>query len=139
MAQSGFSTEAIAAALEERWEEFLREGESFLAEVDSEGEKARAMLALVDADGATRHEFEVLAPLRVGGGRDARELALDAADALLGEWLEDGRPRLPGIAAPREFDGTPVQVTARLVHPRLQAEADRLLGDDDDEGGGLDA
>jgi hypothetical protein len=140
MAQAGFSTVAIASALAERWEEFLRPGESFLAEVDTEGERARAMLALVDADGATRYEFEVLAPLQVGGGRDARELALDAADALLGEWLEDERPRLPGVADAREFDGTPVQVTARLVHPRLQAEADRLLGEDEgDEGGGLDA
>lgn len=135
MAKGGFSTEAIAGALAERWEEFLREGESFAAAIESENEETRVVLALVDPDGATRHEFVVVAPQRVGGGRDAAELALDAADALMGEWLEDGRPRLPGVPALREYEGTPVQVTARLVHPRLQAEADRLLGDEDEEGG----
>ena len=98
------------------------------------------LVALVGADGATRHEFEVRAPQRIGGGGGPRDLALDAADSLLGEWLEDERPRLPGVTALREYEGTPVQVTARLVLPRLQAEADRLLGEsDEDEGGGLDA
>jgi len=139
MAKGGFSTEAIADALAERWAEYLREGESFSAEVAEEKGETRVVLALVGPDGATRHEFEVVAPQRVGGGGSAAELALDAADALLGEWFEDGRPRLPGVPTAREYEGTTVQVTARLVHPRLDAEADRLLGEDDEEGGGLDA
>jgi len=139
MAQAEFSKDAIAAALRERWAEYLREGESFEAEIDAEGKEARVLLAVVDADGSTRHEFEVVAAQRVGGGGGALDVALDAADALVGEWLEDGRPRLPGVSVAREYEGTPVQVTARLVLPRLQAEADRLLDGDEEEGGGFDA
>lgn len=138
-----FSPDAIAAALRERWEEFLEEGETFEAALVEEDAGARATLALVDAEGATRHEFEVAAPRRVGGGGDARALALDAADALLGEWLEAGRPRLPGRTIAREYEGVVVEVTLRRVHPRLDAEADRILGgdrqEDDDGVGGLDA
>lgn len=140
MAQGGFSRDAIAAALRERWEEYLREGETFEAEIDTGGKEARVLLAVVGADGSTRHEFEVKAPQRVGGKAGALDVAVDAADSLLGEWFEDGRPRLPGVTAEREYEGMPVQVTARLVLPRLQAEADRILGEDeDDEGGGFDA
>ncbi len=139
MAKAGFSADAIAAALLERWEEFLHEGEAFEAKVDTEGKETSVTLAVVDADGARRYEFEVKAPQRVGGGAGAVDVALDAADALVGEWLEDGRPRLSGMTAAREYEGTPVQVTTRMVLPRLESEADRLLGEDDDEGGGLDA
>ncbi|WP_373048076.1 hypothetical protein [Vulgatibacter sp.] len=134
-----FSAEAVAAALGERWEEYLQAGESFEAAIDTEGTEARVSITLVDADGATRHEFEVKAPQRVGGAGGSVEVAMDAADALVGQWLEEGRPRLPGVAAAREYEGTPVVVTMRLVHPRLQAEADRLLGDEGDDEGGLDA
>lgn len=137
MAQ-GISHEAVAALLQERWGEHLQQDERFFASVgEAEGQGAKVCLGLEDADGSTRTEFEVVAP-RQAGGRNAVDVALDAADALLGEWLEADRPRPTGHTAPRIWEGIEVQVTVRRLHPRLEAEADRLLGEGD-EGGGLDA
>lgn len=137
MAKDAFAGEAIATALTERWGEELQEGERFDAQLETDEREAKLTVAVVGADGAERHEFEVRVRNGSRGPAAARDTALDATDALVGLWLEDGRPRLPGNSEEREWEGTPVLVTARRINPRLQAEADRLLGESDE--GGLDS
>lgn len=126
---STYPTETIAAALAERWAEDLQAGETFSVEIEDSGPHVRVLFALVAGDGSSRHEFEVVAPRSIGGGKAGLDLALDAADALLGEWFEDGRPRLPATTVEREYERTPVRVTTRLVLPHLEEEADRILGE----------
>lgn len=136
MSDTTFAANAISRALAERWEEEIEPGESFDVTLDIDDAQARVVLALVEADASIRHEFQVRTPVGSRGKDGARDLALDAADAVFGEWLEDGRPRLAGLEVERDYQGSPVWVHARRVAPRLDAEADRLLGDSDE--GGLD-
>ena len=135
MAQD-FPVDAIARALSERWGEWMREGERFSAELDADEKEAWATLSLLDADDAQRLVFEVRTPIGTRGARRSKELALDAADAVVGEYFEDGRPRPTGLQLSREYQGAPMTVKISLERPRLTAEADRLLGESED--GGLD-
>lgn len=137
MIDTTFAPGVISKALAERWEEEIEAGESFDVTMDYTDTHVTVVLALVEADASIRHEFEVRTPIGSRGKEGARDFALDAADAVLGEWLEDGRPRLSGMEAERDYQGSPVWVQGRRVAPRLEAEADRLLGDGDD--GGLDS
>lgn len=136
MIDTSFAPGVISRALAERWADELDEGESFEVSIDVTDAEARVVLSLVGTDASIRHEFQVRTPVGSRGSEGARDLALDAADAVLGEWLEDGRPRLAGLEVERDYQGSPVWVHARRVAPRLEAEADRLLGDGDE--GGLD-
>lgn len=136
MIDTAYAPVAIARALEERWAEELAAGERFEVSLETTDTEALAVLALQGPDASIRYEFAVRTPIGSRGVDGARDLALDAADAILGEWFEDARPRLPGLEMERDYQGSPVWVQARRVAPRLEAEADRLLGDVDE--GGLD-
>jgi hypothetical protein len=59
---------------------------------------------------------------------EGRDLALDALDLTLFEWLESER-RMPlsGAFEERELSGKPVRVRAERTFPGLEARADALL------------
>lgn len=122
--------DALPELLARRWRDALEPGERFLAFRGVEGELAVARFTLVTADGKTHHQFEVAAK---AGEDNARllDLVTDACDLSIGAWLEEGRPRLPGVPEERSFDGVPVRLTCTVRRPGLEAEADRLLGEED--------
>lgn len=122
------SGEKLAAALDERFEDLLRPGEHFAARVEVEGNAIHVGITLLS--GSERHEFEV--DLR--GDRsvgDAFDLAVDAVDAAIGSWLEEDRPRLPGHSEDRTYRGAALHFSARTRRPNLEAEAERLLSEDE--------
>lgn len=97
---------------------------------------ALASLALADTEGMFRLELETcveLEPNDIDSPIDARHIALDALDALFGDFLEAQR-RLDGIYdawGPHDFQGIEVLVRGRVTAPALDAAADRLLAADD--------
>lgn len=123
----------LAELLARRWRSSVGPDETFDAQRGFEDDLAVARFALVAQDASVRHEFEVAAET-AGADRNQRlDLVTDACDLALGAWLEDGRPRLPGIPEKREFEGVSLRFLARVRRPGLEAEADRLLGESEPE------
>lgn len=122
--------DALPELLARRWRDALEPGERFLAFRGIEGDLAVARFTLVAADGRTHFQFEVAAEAGEDTGR-ILDLVTDACDLSIGAWLEDGRPRLSGVPEERSFEGVPVRLTCTVRRPGLEAEADRLLGEDD--------
>lgn len=123
---------SLPALLARRWRDALEPGERFEAFRGLEDRVAVARFALVSRDGATHHEFEVTADTAGGDPEGLLDLVTDACDMALGAWLEEGRPRLEGVPEEREYEGVPVRLTQRVLRPGLVAEANRLLGEDED-------
>ncbi|RMG10644.1 MAG: hypothetical protein D6729_19235 [Deltaproteobacteria bacterium] len=97
------------------------------------GELGRAwvevVLAFGDPKGRARTEVTVRVTIPEGAPdpKAALDLAFDAGDAYLGQWLEEGRPQQPIDFEEARYEGRPVHVRLRRRRPALEAEAERLL------------
>jgi hypothetical protein len=68
------------------------------------------------------------------GMEEARDLALDALDLILLEYLDSDRTvRFTGTFQPRELRGRSLLVRAERTFPSLEAQADALLRGHDPE------
>jgi hypothetical protein len=83
--------------------------------------------------GGARLELEAKVDLgrtRLSAGA-ARDLALDALDLMLLEYLDSGRAaRYSGVFEARELRGEPLLLRAERTFPSLDAQADALLKGD---------
>src|SRR4051812_38001930 len=109
------TADTIASTLADRWRASLQAGERF--EVDTGGADDHTRIEAVLVSGSERSEFVVEAD---GTDRTAFDLAVDALDAVIGEWLESDRPRLTGVPEARERAGRVVTVTSRVRRPDLE-------------------
>ncbi|MFN7134723.1 MAG: hypothetical protein ACK4N5_21770 [Myxococcales bacterium] len=128
----------IEAAMAERLEGMLRAGETL--KVDGETEPTSTTARFVLEGGPDGARLELIA--RVDHfrartrGDGARDLAIDALDLVLLEYLESGRQlKLSGVEEERELAGRPLFVRAERTFPGLDAQADALLQDDGKERG----
>jgi len=123
--------------LHRRWSAQLEPGERFIVQGGREEDWFELNLSLEAPDACDRSEVSVRVELAAVHGAEDEALALsaDAAEAVLGRWLEEGRPP-PTWAdfAEMAYEGHPVHVRHRRRRPALDAEAARLLGASDEEG-----
>lgn len=123
--------EDVREVLLDRVAGLLRPGERL--EVDGEGSAAKVHARVVLEGGAAGERVEVESEVELGptgpDGEGARDLALDALDLVLLEYLESGRSlRLSGAWERRELRGQAVRLRAERTFPALDAQADALLG-----------
>ncbi len=122
--------EAVEAALAERLEGRLSPGEGVSVQGES-GEDVRALITLRGGPSGAQFELEARVSVGPDGAKAAQEAALDALDLLLLEYLDAGRVwRTSGIFESRELAGRALQVRLERTFPELDAQANRLLGDD---------
>ena len=120
----------VERALDQRLAGQLSSGERVRISGES-GDDVSATFAL---DGGASGERLLLAsrvPVGRAGLDSARDLALDALDLILLEYLESGRSlRFSGVWEARELRGHTVQVRGERTLPDLEAQANALLGPD---------
>ncbi len=123
----------IEAAMAERLEGALEPGESLSVEGESGPESVQARFVLAGGPSKARLLLEARVDLRAARlpADDARDVALDALDLILLEYLESERSlRFSGVEEERELNGVTVFVRADRSFPELEARADALLDDD---------
>lgn len=123
----------IEAAMAERLEGALEPGEALTVDGSSDPSEVRARFVLAGGRSKARLELDARVELAATGlsAEDARDLALDALDLILLEYLESDRAvRYSGVEEERELNGVPVFVRAERSFPELEAQADALLEDD---------
>ena len=127
-----------ARLLAERHGPHLRSGERFWVDGVLEKDGVEVELALGDPEGRDRTEVTVRVRIPEGATdlQAALDLAFDAGDAYLGQWLEEGRPHVPIDFQPATFEGKAVEVRLLRRRPALEEEADRLLAEADGATGG---
>lgn len=121
---------ALEATMAERLEGLIAPGERLSTFGESSAEEVRARFVLEGGASGERVQLESRVELsRMGAGEpEARELAIDALDLVLLEYLESGRAvRFAGVFEERELRGRPVAVRAERTFPELDAQADALL------------
>lgn len=114
----------------ERVRGLLREGEDLEVRGCSSRDSVDASFVLQGGAGGERVCLEARVDLGETGLAEpaARDLALDALDLVLLNWLEGGREeRFPGVFEARELSGHVVHVCAERTFPALDAQADALL------------
>lgn len=127
-----------ARLLQRRLKEWLEPGENVTVSGEQGDEGAEVVVTLELPGGHRRTETGVRVAVPGGASTPeaALDLAFDAADAFLGQWLEEGREtRHPIEWVELTFDDRPVQVRQRITRPIVEAEADRLLDEDEGEDG----
>jgi len=126
----------VPQILSMRYQEWLAVGEragvegSLWGEEESGSAKAFVELTVYVDNPArgSRHEATVRLPREGLSERAAIELALDAADAALGEWLEEGREsRHRDLFEEASFDGLSLLLRLRLRHPALEEQAEAII------------
>lgn len=119
---------SVAEALEVRYGQWMRGGERAGATGRIEAGQVEVTLFVEAESGSARWEVCVRVARGTRSEEEALDLALDAADAALGEWLEGGREeRPPPIFEEARFRGETVGLRRRRTSPRLEAEADAIL------------
>jgi hypothetical protein len=121
--------EAIEELMAERTEGLLRPGERLAVSGRTEPGEVFARFSLEGMPAGERFELESkVARAQVPDPDRARDLAIDALDLLLLEYLEAERGlRYSGVWEQRELQGLPVSVRVERTNPQLDAQADELL------------
>jgi hypothetical protein len=128
--------EGIEAALAERLAGRLGPAEHVSAWGASSSTQVEARLVLEGGEKGDRVELEARVSLTREklGMEEARDLALDALDLILLEYLDSDRTvRFTGTFQPRELRGRSLLVRAERTFPSLEAQADALLRGHDPE------
>ena len=120
--------EKVARMLGERYAPWLRPGEQTDLEGSLAPEEIELTLSVERGEGEERWEATVRLDPAGQNQEEVLALALDAADAALAEWLEDGRERRP----PPEFEEATfgdetLGLRLRRWSPKLEAAGDALL------------
>jgi hypothetical protein len=124
-------TAQITEAVTERWEDYLRPGERF--EVRAERTDADVSVSIVLHSPKPASVYTVETGLAVPSSdkaavQEALRFLLDAADAVLGEYLEEDR----GVVLSPEWstvtsEGRELRARATLRKPELESKADQIL------------
>jgi hypothetical protein len=123
----------VQEAMAERMGGLLEPGERIAVTGESSSGEVRARFVIEGGARGERVELEARVDLvRVRlDETEARDLALDALDLLLGAALESERAlRFSGVFEERELRGKPVAVRGERTFPDLEAQADALLGEE---------
>jgi len=125
----------VEALMQERLAGLLSAGERLAVRGESSAQEERARFEL--APGPQGEKVVLESRVEKAGAQlgadEARDLALDALDLVLLEYLESGRSlRFSGVEEPRELRGEPVAVRGERTFPALEEAADRLLDGDGD-------
>lgn len=123
----------VQEILADRVAGLLAPGEKLSITGSSSAEEVHARFVLDGSPKGDRLELEAKVDLATAGlGPDeGRDLALDALDAILLDYLQSERgTRYSGVFEARELRGKPVLVRAERTFPALEAAADALLGKD---------
>lgn len=128
----------IQEVLADRVSRLLAPGEKLSIDGRSSGDEVRARFVLQGSPKGDRLELEAkvdLAQTKLSAD-EGRDLALDALDAILLDYLESERStRYSGVFEARELRGKPLLVRAERTFPALDAAADALLaGQQEPEG-----
>jgi len=120
----------VRELLAERVGGLLAQGEALEVEGESSADQVRARFLLSGSPKGDRLELEAKVDLAAAGldAEGGRDLALDALDAILLDYLESERStRYSGVFEARELGGKPLLVRAERTYPALDAAADALL------------
>ncbi len=122
--------------LEERLQGMLEPGERVRVSGETGGQEVQARFVLEGGRTGARLELESRVELggKVKSLERARDLAVDALDLVLLEYLESERSiRYSGAWQQRELQGAAVAVRVERTFPGLEAQADALLDKKDGE------
>ncbi len=116
--------------LRQRYAALLHDNEMLRVAARMDPSEVEVTVCIETSGGDERVEIDtkVSVPLAAEKPEEALLLALDAADAFLGEWLEGGREERHSIDyVEHRYEGRFVLVRLRRSRPLLEAQADRLL------------
>jgi hypothetical protein len=118
--------EALERAMAQRLEGQLAPGEK-VEVAGRTGDDVQASFTLKGGPEGERLVLEAKVAVQASA-EQARELALDALDLVLLEYLESGRRlRFSGVWEGRDLRGRPLQLRGERTYPDLDAQADKLL------------
>ena len=140
---SGGALRKIEARLRARFRAFLRPGERIRLTVEEEDEFSFAHLKLVAADGSYRLDLEGALIAReqpevlvvTASTRDRLVMAIEFLSAALNDYFRgQRRERFHPDWRIYPFEGAEIRFRGGLVYPELEAQAQGLLHDDDEDG-----